>query len=216
HRPVPLATSYPISTQNKMQAAHHWDVLADHVAGRLANTLELTFPNAAVKPALYVCSTEEQEKTPFGEAFANLLTTKLVQRGLVVVNSPDSSNVLTLNYDMQVLHHKDRGLLYPPPGTFTGLGALAWLVAYGVDNWGDPELAVLPISTVADIYATKNYFFPGETNTEVIITTTVTMGQQHIFGDTNIYYVNTGDADHYEAGGQLYQVVGCPQQTICP
>jgi hypothetical protein len=216
HRPIPLATSYPVSTQHKMQAAHHWEVLAQHVADRLANTLEMTFPNAVVKPALYIRYTQAQEKIPFGKAFFHLLTAALVQKGLVLVNDANYGNILMLDYDMQIVHHKDRRLTYPPPGTFTGLGALAWLVAYGADKWGDPELAVFPLSLAADAYASKDFFLPGETNTEVIITTSVTMGQQYIFGDTNLYYVNTGDSDHYENDALTYQVVGCPQQTVCP
>ncbi len=214
-RNIPLATSYPITTQPKMQAAHHWEVLADHVAGRLAETLDLTFPNAVVKPALFLRYTQEHEKIPFGKAFFHLLTSRLVEKGLVVVNSAEYSNVLILDYDMQVIHHKDRRKFYPPPGTYTGMGSLFWLVAHGVDSWGERGLAVLPLGIGADIYSAVEHFLPGETNSEVIITTTVTMGQQTIFGSTNIYYINTRDDDHYENQTKTYQVVGCPQHNLC-
>jgi len=215
HRGLPMALSYPITTQYKMQSAHHWEVLAEHTAKRLAETIELTFPNAVVKPSLFIRYTQDQEQIPFAKAFFHLLTTKLVQKGLVVVNNAESNNVLMIDYDMQVVQHKDRRKFYPFPGTYTGLATVFWLVAHGIDSWDDQGLAVFPLSAGADAYAMKDFYFPGETNTEVVITTTATLGQQYLFGDTNVYYVNTGDADHYEQAGKTYQIVSCPQAPVC-
>lgn len=210
YRAIPLAVSYPLSTQNRMQAAHHWDVLAEHSADRLAQTLEVTFPNAVVKPALFIRYTQEQEKVPFARAFFHMLTSKLVQKGLVVVNNADASNALMIDYDVQVVEHKDRRRFNPPLGTYTVLGGLVWLIARGIDKWGDPTLAVYPLVAGAEAYTAAKYYLPGETNTEVVVTTSASLGQQYVFQETNVYYVNTGDADHYEQAGKTYQVVGCP------
>ena len=215
HRALPIALSHPISTQYKMQSAHHWEVLADHTAKRLAETIDLTFPNAVVKPSIFIRYTPEQEKIPFAKAFFHLLTTKLVQKGLVVVNNAEVNNVLIVDYDMQVVNHKKRRTFYPFPGTYTSLGTLFWFVGQGVDAWKDSGLAVFPLAVGADLYAVKDFYFPGETNTEVIIATTATLGQQYIFGDTNVYYINAPDEDHYESEGKTYQVVSCPQSPLC-
>jgi hypothetical protein len=52
---------------------------------------------------------------------------------------------------------------------------------------------------------------PGETNTEVLITTTVTTNDQYIFGYNEMYYINDGDYeqydDHNNNGIQTFNVV---------
>ena len=207
HRPIPIATSYPITAQRKMQAAHHWSVLATDIAKRLKKTLDITFPNAVVKPSLSINFGRAQEKSPFGKAFFHLLSTKLVQQGLVVLNNVAYGDNLVVEYDMQVIHHKDRRLTYPPPGMFTVLAAGVWVAAQAQDRWKYPGFAAFPLAVAGDVDAMANYFLPGETNTEVIITTTVTMGQQYIFGDSSIYYINDGDYDHYEDETKTYQLV---------
>ncbi len=218
HTPIPLATSYPISTQQKMQAAHHWNVLAQHLAERLKASVGTTFGGSPTPPALIVRISKEQEKTPFGKTFYHLLVSKLVQQGMVVltnsagagvtyVDTLSYANNLVVDYNVQVIQHKDRRLTYPPFGTFTGLGATLWLVAEGLDSWTHPEMAILPLTAIADIYAAKDYYLPSKTNTEVVITTTATLNQQYIFGSNDIYYINDGDYDHYEQEYKTYQVV---------
>jgi hypothetical protein len=207
-RPIPVATSFPITAQLKMQGAHHWDVLATDIAKRLKKTLEITFPNAVVKPSLFVRFSDVQDKTPFGRAFYHLLTTKLVQQGLVVLSTANSGpDNLAVEYDMQVLHHKDRRLTYPPPGLFTALAGGVWLASQAFDSWAHSELVAVPFGVAMDIKSAADYLLPGETNTEVIINTKVKMGQQYIFGDSSIYYVNDGDYDHYENESKTYQLV---------
>lgn len=208
HRPIPVATSYPITAQRKMQAAHHWNVLADDIAKRLKKTLELTFPNAAVKPSLFVKPSDAQTKIAFGKVFRNLLNTKLVQQGMVVLAKNDySSQTLVVDYDMQVVHHKDRRLTYFVPGTFTMLAAGIWMVDQAQEKWKYPGLAWFPFTIAADVASAVNYYLPGETNTEVVITTNVKLDKQYIFGDSRIYYVNDGDYDHYENVAKTYRVV---------
>ena len=208
HRPVPVATSYPVTAQRKMQAAHHWDVLANDVAQRLKKTLELTFPNAAVKPSLFIQPADSQEKIPFGKAFHSLLTTKLVQQGLVVLTSRSfNEDMLVVNYDMQVIHHKNRRLTYAPPGMFSLLAGGVWMVDQALKHWTYPGLAAFPFTAAADVNSMVDYYLPGETNTEVLISTSVIMGKQHIFGDARIYYVNDGDSDHYANETTTFQMV---------
>ncbi len=205
-RPIPIATSYPTTTQQKMQSAHHWEVLAEDVAKRLKKTIDITFPNALVKPSLVIMN-PKQQKTPFVKAFFNLLTTKLVQQGLVVFKEKsDYEDNLILDYKINVIHHKDRRLTYFPPGMLTTLFGGVWMVNQAVDHWKYSGLAALPFTLVGDISSAVKYALPGETNTEMIITTSVTKNQQHIFGDSRVYYINDGDYDHYEAI-KTYQVV---------
>jgi hypothetical protein len=207
HRPLPVATSYPVTAQRKMQAAHHWNVLAEDLAKRLKKTLDITFPNAVVKPALAISSTQAQEKTPFGKAFHRLLTAKLVQQGLVVLTDLSFGDNMVIEYDMQVIHHKDRRLTYLPPGLLTALASGVWMADQAQSRWRYPGLAAIPFALLGDMDSFLNYFLPGETNTEVVITTSVKMGQQYVFGDARIYYINDDDYDHYENQQKTYQLV---------
>ncbi|ALG67495.1 hypothetical protein [Beggiatoa leptomitoformis] len=211
-RPVPLATSYPLTTQQKMQAAHHWDVLADDVAARLKATLEAGFGAPEQFPDIYIPE-PDKKRSQFSQTFYHLLTTQLVRRGVSVITNrarPSQggsgyvdaiafdNNVMVIDYDIQVIQHNDRRLSYPPPGIYTALAGGVWLVAQAVDTWEKAALAVFPITVGMDINAAADMYLPGETNTEVVITLTATRGQQHFFADTGIYYINTGDSDQYD------------------
>jgi hypothetical protein len=209
HRPIPVAASYPATAQRKMQAAYHWDVLANDVAQRIKKTLELTFPNATVKPSLVVKPKKAQQDIPFGKAFSTLLRTKLVQQGSVVMTDAAQydNNTLSVEYDMQVVHHKDRRLTYLPPGLMTALAAGVWMIAQAQDRWKYPGLAMFPLAIAADVNSAVEYYLPGETNTEVILSTSIAMGKQYIFGDSRIYYINDGDYDHYENESKMYRMV---------
>jgi len=224
NRPIPKGVSYPHTFQQRMQATHHWDVLATDVAKRIRESLGKTFPNAVVPPSILIRYTQEHEKVAFGKAFHRLLRTQLMQNGIVVMAEECDmgcggfNDMLILDYDVQVVHHKDRRLRYPPPfGSLTALAAGVWLVAYGAEHWNPEELAIAPAALGADSYSAWSHYFPGETNTEVAISTTLTMPQnkQYVFSDTNIYYVNTGDMDHYEDDSKTFAVVGCPQDSVC-
>ncbi|OAD21000.1 hypothetical protein THIOM_003252, partial [Candidatus Thiomargarita nelsonii] len=195
HRPIPVATSYATTAQQKMQAAHHWNVLAYDVAKRLKKSVDLTFSNVVDKPPLVINITDEQEKKPFGKAFSNLLTTKLVQQGMIVLTGDTeyAGDNLVIDYDMQVIYHKDRRRTYWPPGLLTALTGGVFLVKQAIDNWQHPGLAAIPFVIAGDIKSARSYQYPGETNTEVLITTLVTKNQQYIFGDSRIYYINDGD-----------------------
>ncbi|RKZ41334.1 MAG: hypothetical protein DRQ41_08340 [Gammaproteobacteria bacterium] len=208
YRPIPVAAAYPITAQRKMQSAHHWDVLAKDLADRLKKTIDISFPNAVVKPPLFIKLTEKQEKIPFTKAFFNLLTSRLVQQGLIVMDSnAQFGDNLVIEYHVQVIQHKDRRLTYPPPGILTALGASVWMVDQAIRHWAYPELSAIPFLLAGDLNSIVEYYLPGETNTEIVITTAVTMGQQYIFGDSRMYYVNDGDYDHYENPNKTYQVV---------
>ncbi|MEK7990034.1 MAG: hypothetical protein VSS52_003445 [Thiotrichaceae bacterium] len=216
HRPIPVATSYKTSTQQKMQAAHHWNVLAAHVAKRLKDTLDVTFPDINTQPPVHIRFTKDYEEVPFGKAFYHMLRTRLLQKGVVVTTDTEYKDTLLLDFDMQVVRHKDRRLTYPPPGSFSALAGSIWLVSKAIDDWTYPEAALLPFALVADVGLAMDYYLPGETNTEVIISTAVTMGNQYIFGDTGIYYINTDDDDHYFVAGRKFPVVSCSQNSTCP
>ena len=72
---TPVPVTYKYSTQQKMQAAHHWDILAQDVASQ--TQLTLTNAGRQGKP-VYV----DMVNSPYGEGFRDLLMTRLVNSGL--------------------------------------------------------------------------------------------------------------------------------------
>jgi hypothetical protein len=225
HRPIPLATSYPLSAQRRMQAAHHWDVLAENVAERLKKTMDLTFVNAPTPPPIYIKTDQDLVESPFGRVFDRLLTNQLIKQGLIVLESQTSfspqgytevlnyQDALVIDYDMQVVYHEDRRATYPFPGTLTALAGGIYWIAHGIDQWEHQGAAAFPLAIAGDALAMKHIYMPGETNAEVVITTMVTMNNQKIFGDTGIYYINAGDDEHYlykqSGSGKTYSIIGC-------
>jgi len=169
-----------------MQAAHHWDVLAEYEAGRIL---------AAVKDRskpIYIDSPTAMDSA-FVHAYAPMLQSQLVNKKAVVVTEPVSDGV-RVSYFTQVLEHKDRGYVAPAPGTYTALGAGVVAVVAAADAWEPPALAALPVLLAADVLSGG---YAKVEPTEVIITTRVIEGLLLLHSDTDIFYYNPGDTDHY-------------------
>ena len=78
---VPKPTKYPISFQKKMQATHHWDVLATDIAKEVKLTLR---DREALGQQIYL---EPNDKSLFSQVFTQLLhnvvhTHRLIVSGL--------------------------------------------------------------------------------------------------------------------------------------
>jgi len=161
----------PISVdRHKIDIASHWDVLAEYVASQIKERINVEFPVDlnTLQPPVLITSSTHRDKTVFGRAFQHLLRAQLIRHGVHVVTSSHFANTMILDYDMQVVRHKEDALLTP-----------------------------------------------GETNTEVIINTSLTKGPQFLFSHSGIYYINAGDYDHYIDDSRNFQVVGCPQNSSC-
>jgi hypothetical protein len=134
---------------------------------------------------------------------------------VVLERNTGYSDSLIVNYNMQVIQHKDRRLHYPTPGIFTALTAGVFMADRIIDYTSrhsktNAWLGVVPFAIAGDVIAGRNLYLPGETNTEVLITTSVSKGQQYIFRDSRIYYINGGDSNHYnydrDVATKTYQV----------
>jgi hypothetical protein len=109
--PMPVETGYPLTYQQKMQSAHHWDVMAIDVANWIYDALIGPSPGQGEGPSgrcpgrphpvitLYI--QQPRYESSADEAFYNLLTTHLVERGFVVTTNPSAG--YPVSYDMQVV-----------------------------------------------------------------------------------------------------------------
>lgn len=126
---TPKPATYQYSTQQKMQAAYHWDVLAEDVACQIKMNLKkkgyLNQP-VYIRPAcgapMGPC--DRHYETPFDEGFYDLLLTHLVRQGMRVSNV--ENNALVVTNKVQVVYHRENRLTRTlRPGFMTAVGALA-------------------------------------------------------------------------------------------
>jgi uncharacterized lipoprotein YajG len=191
---VPQADTYPYSTQQKMQAAHHWDVLAQDVAARVKNHID---EQASLNRAI---SVQNAAAGPFHQGFTDLLITRMVNQGLNIRDNNEES--LVLNVDTQVVSHHDRGFVRAKKGAYTTLAMLAtgvWAAVNVADNSSaaaDALLAggVLGTGVAMDLTAGN---IASISNKEVIINVSLMEGDRYVMRDSGIYYINEPDDGHY-------------------
>jgi len=211
---VPVATTYPVNFQKKMQAAHHWDVLTADVAKRLRSNLIGSGEPQGRPVALNV--QQPRYNSQFGIAFQNLLITHLLEQGFVMSENPSAG--LPVSYDIQVVTHKDRGFIRPAPGLFTALTGTV-LVLRDVSDTHSPAAATMLGAVALDV---ASGFVTDTPNSEIIVTTSVMNGDRYVSRMRDIYYVSDNNVDQYIAKGpdpvttRMMEVVGCAADHPCP
>ncbi len=187
----PQPETYPFTTQQKMQAAHHWDVLANDVANQVNNEL---IRRGYLETPVYVnhiCAESEdctRAAFPFDEAFNDLLTTQLVNFGVPTLAKNDDSG-LVVNYKVQVVYHRDPPLQWPRPGVLTSLAAGIIVMRNAPD-----EILALAAAAATDILRTTSVV---NGHYEVIISTSIVDHNVYLMRKSDIYYINDPDFWQY-------------------
>lgn len=101
---VPLATTYPYSEQQKMQAVQHWDVLAEYEAAGILRSDALHDRSLFINPT--------HANSAFAQSFGNLLSSQLVSNGALVRTDP--TNAALVDYRVQLVEHQDRDFVLEP------------------------------------------------------------------------------------------------------
>lgn len=194
---IPEPIDYNHSVQRKMQAAHHWDVLAADVAGKINGEL---IRQDLFNTSLYVrttCGDENtpcapQQTSPFNEAFRDLLITELVGFGIPTRQTPDEES-LVVNYKVQIVRHNAKRFRTIQPGLITGLTAAVLVLRNAPE-----ELLALAAAGIVD-YANQSLVRGG--HYEVIITSSMIEQGSYLFRSSDIYYINDDDFIHYLDNG---------------
>lgn len=184
---VPQATSYPYSTQQKMQAMHHWEVLAGDVAARAAGQAG---GGIFISPPL-------PESPGFQRAFHELLITHFLHQGVKVATEP-SAQLPVFEYRVQTLQHlADRPRTGLPPLGFT---LLAGGVAVARDAFlhGSLNRAVAGTILGTGVLMDAASAAQGATAHELMVTSSITRSGEYIFRSSDIYYIQGADTWHYE------------------
>lgn len=186
--------NHPYSQQKKMQASHHWELLADDLANRINNEL---IRSDNIDTAVFVKEVCGDESTPcrpnetstFNEAFRDLLITKLFNFG-IPTNSQVDSEAIEILYKVQVVRHNATRIRTLQPGLLTALST-----AIVVLRNAPTELLVIATGVAADV---ANSSISTSSNYEVIITTSLLTENRYLFRASDIYYINDKDFYHYQ------------------
>jgi len=201
---VPTSITFPYSPQQKMQAAHHWGVLAEDVATQVSETLKA---NNLVTQSVFMqpycgapserCSAHNE--TPFGEGFTDLILTKLVNSGVKV--STDEKTALTVTSKVQVVYHRANRDI-PKTGAVAALTAAVFVLREAFTYWDTPaKIAAVAGTALAASVAddTTNGFFMGRLpHHEIIISTSILKDKSYLMRKSDIYYINDADFWHYK------------------
>lgn len=201
HTEAPLATNFATSKQPKLQAAHHWQVIADDMADTIAKSLAEGSPCVAAAgncPAVFVA--RATPPTPFSQAFQTGFVSRLVNQGTkVAIAAPGDIHIAI---DIQSVRFSPDRSQYLGVGKFSlmtlglwglhnlaehsgyhhaaGVGALGVAVASDIVQWNMAELAKGPTPQM-----------------EVIVTASATRGGQFLARRTNVYYIADTDSALY-------------------
>jgi hypothetical protein len=205
---IPQPASYAYSEQQKMQASHHWDVLASDVANQINNQL---IRSDYIDKAVFVKSTcgsdavpcEPGQTTQFNEAFRDLLITRLVHFGVPTSIEKQVADI-KIDYKVQVVYH---ATIRPtiPPGALTALSAVILVIRHA-----SIEIQALALAAGLDI---MNAASPRNGHYEVIITTSMVTDGKYLFRTSDIYYINDPDFWHYRdySTGKTIRMVSLDQ-----
>jgi hypothetical protein len=186
---APLATNFPTSDQQKLQAAAHWNTIAADIARQLAAMTPGKSPLYVRQPAL---------RSPFERAIANQLTTSLLAAGHPVMKSPEGA--LTVDLDVQSVAFSANRPQYRYTGAATALGAGVWALHDIVANSSNGAAAagMLALAAGDTLAWFQSRFASGETpQTEVIVNTSVSNAREFVARTTSVYYVADRDRGLY-------------------
>ncbi len=203
---VPIPSTYPVSKQYKIQAVHHWDILAEDVAKQIREVLIIK--NITNKPVFVQSdcgSTKEpcssHNGSPFGQAFHDLLITQLVNNNVAVVT--DERYALILSSKVQVVYHRANRDL-PKTGAWAFLTAEIFVIREAILYWNIPANiaavsgSILAHSAIED--STDSSIFSKKLpHSEIIVTTSIIKDKTYLMRKSDIYYINDADFWNYKA-----------------
>lgn len=196
---APLATNFATTQQLKLQAGHHWQVIANDAADTLSQALAKG--GSCIKP--HGCPSLHMQSAPasaFGRAFNSQFISRLVNQGQsVAINGPGD---VTLAIEAQTVRFAGNRSQYMGVGKFTMLGAGIWglhdLTSHsGAGHAG--ATAAMALAITGDVLAyNMAQFAKGPTpEIELILTVSAMKGGQYQARSTNVYYIADSDASLY-------------------
>lgn len=186
----PKSENFFFSSQKKLQATHHWEILVKDLTSEIKKSEQLKFAlgnSVSIAP---------NDNSSFTQAFRSFLTTYLMNSGIQVNDKYDGTKI---NWSLQLVEHQAYREHDPYPGRFS----MAYALGYGVykiwENSSRVTPGLLASAVAADIAAQvvslDTMKVPGS---EIIINFSV-LDKQNIllYRKSDIYYINGLDKSHY-------------------
>jgi hypothetical protein len=206
---VPRPSTYPYTFQQQMQAAHHWEVLARKVVKELASRKGVSaFP---IEP-VYIRSDDQSD---FGQAFRGFLITELTKQRISVAQFPETCEIpvsayqndrVKICWDVQLVWHQADRIKPPFPLQYTLLSGMAYGLAVA---WNELSTAAAGAVTAFSVGPLLDYGLGLRTgplpHSEAIITTAITDRGEMLSHESNIFYINDRDWQHYRGREALVQ-----------
>lgn len=187
---LPVPRTYPLSTQQRMEAVHHWEVLAEDAGNEFATQILARFPDPLDSVYVAPCGV-----TPFAKAFRELLVTKLVAKGMRISNNTNER--LVAMFDTQLVRHPRR-YLKAGPRSYRAL-APGVMVGTEISNADLKEISqewpeVVPAS---DPRAAKSPYLFELPRNELIVTLSLLSKGEFVLRRTSVYYIDDAEYANY-------------------
>jgi hypothetical protein len=221
---TPAPTRFSNEEQQKLQAARHWQLIADHFAGQLASNLGSKLDGRA----LYVPQPGGEQA--FVGGFRELLITSLVAKGVPVATNASGALSADVRYN---IYRFDRGRLADTYyyGEATALAAGLWafggaikgIVAGNGATGVAAGASLLTTAAALDGFGWlvneglgKGRYASGPVpRSEILLTVSVTDNNRIVSRYSSIYYTADADDDLYwksQGGGKSISVIDCGQE----
>ena len=218
HADVPTPTRFANENQQKLQSARHWQLIAEHFAGQVAESIGGKLNGRS----LHVPQPGGEQA--FVEGFREMLVTALVNRGIPVALTANGALVAEVRYQAYRFRPERVASTYYY-GEATALTAGLWAVgsvlaadispAVGVSAGVKALTAVRSIKGFAWL---RNEALGGSQNasgsvprSEIVLTVSIADQSRIISRQTTVYYSADEDADLYwkrTGGSSVVQVKG--------
>jgi hypothetical protein len=187
-----------VESQNKLKSASHWNIVA----------VDLARQSCAKSSGLPVYIQKASTETTFSKVFSSQLKSGLLDSGCTLATSPLNAAEVSVAVD-QVMHTNFSNQRFSP-GELTALAA-GVLVLRDVTNPISMRNAV--DYSAATLLAIDGYSYIKDLNnppdTEIVLTVSVKANDETIMHKTNIYYIDSSDAELFTASmGREYKIVG--------
>lgn len=184
----PKPSSFPIETQTKVQAARHWQILAQDSCKQILGLVsQENGPTRTFR-------IDDSDTSDFGKAYRSFLITELTKEGFAV----SASEGLQVQWGVQIVEHGTNRSDSLYPGTFTSIAALGYGVYKALQQGG--VVASLGAGAGADVaYQIVEMDSVSLPKNEIILTVNLTneLGDM-IYRDSSIYYINDMDVNQYQ------------------
>ncbi|MFZ6723676.1 hypothetical protein [Undibacterium sp. Ji49W] len=200
---TPLAGNFPTTTQNKLQAASHWLLIAKDVAD------QIKLGTDKIGAPVYV--TPPQQNSKFTLAFYNQIITSLVNQG-VVVRKVNDGTAQVIDIETELVRFSPNRHQNTRFVSVTAIGAgIAAVHGLGIPVKTDYVLGGLGLAAAYDwTHWVNQEYAKGPTPTyELIVTTSLVKNLQFVARRTDAYYVSDYDWTLYNKETDFnFRVVG--------